>query len=245
MFLGDNVKDIDWKASARSGSLLIKQFIAEKKHNIILVFDSNKKMLGNSKGEVTKKELQILSLGTIAYLANKNGDYVAGLYNSDSLMHYSSFKSTLVGLEQILASYDVDPLLNSPKENLNKSLEYIIKHINRKAIVFIATDIYGLSNVSEQLLRTLAVNNNVLFINIEDAELSGSKVLDLEENELMPKMLLNNKELIAINADLKDNLKKKALEKLKKYAMPIVDISDEKEVVPKIIELLEKHKYGK
>lgn len=28
--IGDNVKDIDWKASARSDKILIKQYIAEK-----------------------------------------------------------------------------------------------------------------------------------------------------------------------------------------------------------------------
>lgn len=28
--IGDNVKDIDWKASARSNRILIKQYIAEK-----------------------------------------------------------------------------------------------------------------------------------------------------------------------------------------------------------------------
>ena len=32
---GDNVKDIDWKASARSNNILIKQYIAERKHNIL------------------------------------------------------------------------------------------------------------------------------------------------------------------------------------------------------------------
>ena len=33
--IGDNVKDIDWKASARSNKILIEQYIAEKKHNVL------------------------------------------------------------------------------------------------------------------------------------------------------------------------------------------------------------------
>ena len=45
---GDNVKDIDWKASSRSKNLLVKQYIAEKKHNVLLVIDTNRKMLGAS-----------------------------------------------------------------------------------------------------------------------------------------------------------------------------------------------------
>ena len=46
--VGDNIKDIDWKASARSDKILIKQFIAEKKHNVLFIIDSGKKMLGDS-----------------------------------------------------------------------------------------------------------------------------------------------------------------------------------------------------
>ena len=30
---GDNIRDIDWKASSRSRMLLVKRYIAEKKHN--------------------------------------------------------------------------------------------------------------------------------------------------------------------------------------------------------------------
>ena len=41
--IGDNVKDIDWKASARSNKILIKQYIAEKKHNILFILDTGKK----------------------------------------------------------------------------------------------------------------------------------------------------------------------------------------------------------
>ena len=32
--VGDNVKDIDWKSSSRSRNLLIRRFVAEKRHNV-------------------------------------------------------------------------------------------------------------------------------------------------------------------------------------------------------------------
>ena len=35
---GDDVKDIDWKASSRSTKTLVRQYIAERKHNILIVF---------------------------------------------------------------------------------------------------------------------------------------------------------------------------------------------------------------
>ena len=41
---GDDVRDIDWKASARSGSVLIKRFVDEKHHKILLVADAGRNM---------------------------------------------------------------------------------------------------------------------------------------------------------------------------------------------------------
>ena len=41
---GDDVRDIDWKASARSGGVLIKRFVAEKHHKILLVADAGRNM---------------------------------------------------------------------------------------------------------------------------------------------------------------------------------------------------------
>ena len=32
---GDNIRDIDWKASSRSGKMLVKRYVAERKHNIM------------------------------------------------------------------------------------------------------------------------------------------------------------------------------------------------------------------
>ena len=59
--LGDDVKDIDWKSSARSGKILTKQFIAEKKHNIPLVMDTGAKMEADSDALESKKELALFS----------------------------------------------------------------------------------------------------------------------------------------------------------------------------------------
>ena len=46
--MGDEVNDIDWKASSRSRRLLVRQYIAEKKHNVLFVLDTNRRMLAAS-----------------------------------------------------------------------------------------------------------------------------------------------------------------------------------------------------
>lgn len=242
---GDNIKDIDWKASARSNNLLVKQFIAEKKHNIILVFDSSKKMIADTSKGDSKNEIALLSLGTIGYLAQKNGDYYSGIYNKNNSIAFFPFKSTLIGLEQILASYEEDINKYTNDENLGKDLEYIIKYINRKSIIFVATDLYGMTTISENTLKKIAINNNILFVEVEDANMSGQNVYDVDTSTFIPKMFLNNKRLLEEDKKIKEDLEKKMVEVLNRFAIPVVKISSSVEVVSKIFELLEKHKNGK
>ena len=90
---GDDIKDIDWKASARSQKLLVRQYIAERKHNVLLVFDTNMNMLGDSDGFEEKRELAILSAGTLAYFVNKSGDYVASVFMGENGVKYFSVAS--------------------------------------------------------------------------------------------------------------------------------------------------------
>lgn len=129
--IGDNVKDIDWKASARSGNLLVRQYIAEKKHNIMLVFDSGKKMMADAKLKETKKDVSIIAGGTMAYLANKNGDYVGSIWSQDENVSFYPLSSGLMNLEKILSSFD-SSVEKSDKSNINKSLEYISKFTKKK-----------------------------------------------------------------------------------------------------------------
>ncbi len=123
--IGDNVKDIDWKASARSGgNLLIRQYIAEKKHNIMLVFDTGKKMLADTRFNEPKKDIAIMSAGIISYIADKNGDYVGAAYDKDDEVNYYNFKSGLYNIERILGTYEKEV------ENTNISnIDNVLNHI--------------------------------------------------------------------------------------------------------------------
>lgn len=93
--IGDNIKDIDWKASARSNKILIKQFIAEKKHNILFILDSGKKMHADSKLGEPKNEVSLMTAGTIGYLIDRNGDSIGAIHNGKNGMNFFKFNTRL------------------------------------------------------------------------------------------------------------------------------------------------------
>ena len=230
--IGDNVKDIDWKASARSNHILVRQFVAEKKHNIMIVLDTGKKMLADTKKNEEKKEVALMSAGTIAYLANKNGDYVGSVYNSNNIV-YHQLKMGLYNIEKILNEYN---------SNLEKSLDYIVKHIKKRLIIFVITDIDGIENVSKNTLEQLTYMNDVMFINVNDADITGSKGFNIDSNKYIPELIFKDKKLQEYELKMKKQMYENAERKLKKYGISMVSIESNSEVPLKIINLLERHR---
>lgn len=241
--INDDVKDIDWKASARSGTLLVKQFIAEKKHNIMLILDTGKKMDGSTNNDNIKKDVALYTAGTIGYLAIDNGDYVGMCFNKRDAVIYKPFKYNLNNLEQYLTEYDsISTLPNN--DGIEKTIKYIYKNIKNKMIIFIITDLQGVENISEKILKELSTVHDVLFINISDLLMFGDNLFDLDDESYIPKMFLNDKKLFELDKDLKKSLYYKNEQRLKKYKINIVTIDDITQINSKIIELLERHRYA-
>lgn len=242
--VGDDIKDIDWKSSARTGNLLIRRFHAEKKHNIMIIFDTGKKMLADTEKKLPKKEVALMSAGTIAYLANKHGDEVGALYNKENGISYSPFRTGINNIEKILYSYEKDAELNNSASNLDKLLNYIIKNIKKKMIIFVVTDLEGMESVSESTIKRLSVLNDILFINIGDAYMTGENAYDIDKDSYIPQMFLGNSQLYEIEKKVKEEIYTKCVEKFKKYKISETTINDNDEIVMKIINLLERHRHA-
>lgn len=174
---GDSIRDIDWKASSRSGKTLVKRYIAEKKHNIMLVWDTGRKMSAHTKDMEVKQDLALNIGGIIGYLAAKNGDNVGAIYNRRGLVQYHQLRTGTFNIERILTEYDRE-IFDDYEADLEKSLEYIIKNIRRKMIIFVITDAKGIQDISEGTLKKLAGQHDVLFVRIGDADYTVGNVTE-------------------------------------------------------------------
>ena len=80
---GDEVRDIDWKASARHGSPLIKRYVAVRRQTVLLIADTGRNMAAEARDGETKKDIAVMALGVVGYLAHRHGD-VVGLVCGDA-----------------------------------------------------------------------------------------------------------------------------------------------------------------
>jgi len=240
---GDNIRDIDWKATSRSGKVLIKRYIAEKKHNIMLVFDTGKSMSAHTDSMQIKKDIALSAGGVVGCLAAQNGDNVGAIYNRNGKIQFYPFRTGLANIEKILTEYDRE-VFDDYETDIEKTLEYIVRNINRKMIMFVVTDATGIASISQNTLKKLVHQHNVLFISIDDAKITEGKAFDVEKDSYIPEYISANKELLAMEQSIRKKLDEDNEKKLLQNRIVSVCIDNDEEVVDKIIQLLGGHKYA-
>lgn len=240
---GDNIRDIDWKASSRSGNLLVKRYIAEKKHNLMIVYDTGRRMSADAKSLQPKKDVVLNMGGTLSYLASRNGDNVGAVYNRNGLIQFFPLKAGLDNIERILTQYDKEQM-EGYDSDLEKSLDYILKNIRRKMIICVISDAFGIHKVSENTLKRLTCQHDVIFVSISDADMTSGKSYIVDKNMYVPDFISGNKKLRKLEQETKKKVYEENEKKLLKHRIVSTQIDSEEEIPDKVIELLERHKYA-
>ena len=241
---GDDIKDIDWKATSRSGKVLVRQYIAEKKHNVMFLFDTNRRMLASTREHEEKRELAIMAAGALALFVNRNTDYVGATFMDGKKLKHYPFKTGLGNIELLLEDYYRSVTLENTSD-LNDTLDYIMKNYNRRMVIFLVTDLEGLHSVSEANLRRLRVSHDVLALQMTDAELAPGKVYDLGDSHYVDDFFASDRKLRRLIYKRKKEMAEAVEEKMKKFGIAYADFDKTEQVEKEIIELLGRHKFEK
>lgn len=245
---GDNIKDIDWKASSRSGEILVKRFVAEKKHNLLFIIDTDIRMQGETNEGDIKKDVALYSYGTLAYLGYKNGDVIGSLYMAKGKPQFEPFRSGLSNLERQMSVVDAAMAERNNYHGgaIASLLEKSVSVLRRRMIITIVTDLKGASEIDEKTIKRLKCSHDVLLILIGDAHVTGGKdkVFDIGNFRYIPAFIYEDKKLKEDEERIRAELQKKVDDLTKKCGIPCVSIERSNDVTAKIINLLERNKYG-
>lgn len=241
---GDDIKDIDWKATSRSQKVLVRQYIAEKKHNIMFVMDTNRRMLADTDKGEEKRDVALIAAGSLAYMVDHNGDYVSSIFPDSRSMKHFPFKRGLLNLENILRSYH-DSVTPDNTSDLNRALSYLLRNIRRRMIIIIVTDMEGTKQLSDSVLRQLLIVHDVLLINVSDADMFGKKIYSVDRSDYLPPFVTENKRLKKLSMKKRQELIEHCEEKLNHHGIAHVTVDTTDHVDRNLIELLETHKHWK
>lgn len=241
--MGDEVNDIDWKASSRSRRFLVRQYIAEKKHNVLFVLDTNRRMLAASSALEEKKDVALMCAGTMAYFVNHNNDYIGALYSGGGSVSYMPLKTGMANVERILEGYD-HAVKEDNRSSMNDTIDYMVRNLKKRMIVVIITDLEGAYEISEQNLKRLKAACDVMFITVSDVSLEGDKLYDMLQDSYMDDFFLKDKKLNKLLKEKRAELEAVNGRKLNRLGITNTIVHSVSGLGATVGELLERHRLG-
>lgn len=167
---GDQVRDIDWRATARMGTPLVKRHRAQRMHTVMFVVDTGRSMGALARDERSKKELAILATGVLGVLALRHGDDFTVVYgDADGVRRRAPGRSE-GALEHALRTIDRAIDDSTAPSDRDALLSYVTRTISRRMIVVVITDEAPVTPETERMLRRLRVQHDVLWLTLRDAE---------------------------------------------------------------------------
>lgn len=119
---GDDVREIDWAATARTGSPIIKRHEATANLQVMLVVDTGREMGALAPSGETKEEVALAACEAIAWLSAARGDQIGLVAGDDKRVRFMPARSGNAHAETLLRRIEEDITLRSPHANVAKLL---------------------------------------------------------------------------------------------------------------------------
>lgn len=198
--IGDDVKDFDWKATARHITPLVKRYVADRKRTILLTVCAGAEMAGLANPAETKAEVAIMAAGLMGYLGARHGDYVGLQVTGDGEITVQRPSTREIELERMLQTVQARCAVDSPAGDLKTLLEFTVATVRRRSILVLVIDDVALDAPVEALLRRLAAQHEIFVIVVPDLDPTGEEPEILHEvigNAEIPAFVRNDPELAA------------------------------------------------
>lgn len=177
---GDKISDIDWKATARSGEPLIRQFNEERVRHLSIVADTSSAMAATAADGTSKRDAMVMAAGMICYLAQKNGDLVGLVAGDDSRPVQLPARSSDGHLELLLRNVQQATTTAASQPDSAWLLERAFRVTTRSTLMTIITDEARPDVEDFAALRRLTTRHDVMVIRIADADPLQRDTLDLD-----------------------------------------------------------------
>lgn len=198
---GDEVKDIDWKATARTGGTpLVKRYIAERKHRVLVVADRGRNLRALAPDGGEKRDIAITAIGVLGYLALRHGDEVGLITGDEAGVTQLPFRGTQPALERLLREVSEGARLDGPRSDLVALLERVRRTVSRKLFLVVVADEVPWDDRLEALVGRLAAQHEFLWLQLADADPRarderGRRSYDVAGDWAMPSLLADDADI--------------------------------------------------
>lgn len=173
--IGDDIRNIDWKVTARTGKTHLKLFNEDRLSEVYFLCDISKYMLFATKGHL-KIEQALMALATIGFTAISDKDKFGAIIFSEQQQNELFFKAknNKTNLLKIIdVALNLSKKINlfeheKQKNNLTNYLKKIPNILPKHSTVFFATYLAELNEENKKLLQKISYHHNLQLLNIID-----------------------------------------------------------------------------
>lgn len=240
---GDNIKDIDWKASARSQTPVVKRYLADANTNMIFVIDSGKELVTRATSGERKIDVVHSICSVFSHIASKRLDAVgviAGdsgrIMNERAKLNFSDIYIMLKKIEKMTNAL-------SPVRNLLKVLSYCNQFLTKRSFIVLVFDEVNSFHVTDQFIssvRRLKERHDIFCVSIRSINPfkdklpdTRGKIIDINEYYYIPAYFRNQK----IANITKKNIisqRKLLIDGLNKIGVPHINVSGTEDFINKL-----------
>lgn len=167
---GDDIRNMDWRVTARSGKPHIKLYQEERERPVVLLVDFNPGMFFGSTKSL-KSVLAAKAATLIAWSVSSRGDRIGGLI-INSTHHELPPKTGKRGVLQLIRELVIqsDPMkaLTKSSISINEELNRLRRLIKPGSLVFLISDFYNIDEETGLLLQQISRHNDIQAIQIVD-----------------------------------------------------------------------------
>ncbi|MCL2312455.1 MAG: DUF58 domain-containing protein [Firmicutes bacterium] len=157
---GDDIKSIDWSATAKTNKTYIKINEEERQQNIVFLVDVSKSIEGRrgvlpmpiENAELTKNKKDIISelCFTVAYSSIKNNDKIGAVFFSEKIEKVIPLTNQANSISLIAKTLDNFEPQNSGTD-FRSALQFINSAFKKGTIIFIFSDFFTDLNFEKEL----------------------------------------------------------------------------------------------
>jgi len=160
---GDDVRNIDWNVSARTGETHIKVFEEERELNVLILVDVSAS--DDIESKYNKLDYMAEIAASLAFSASTNQDLIALLLYSDKVEKFipgAKGRNHILRLVRELVGVDA----TSKGTSLQVALEYISAIYKKRSIIFVLSDF--IDQGYEKAWKTLARKHELIAVQVFD-----------------------------------------------------------------------------
>ena len=161
---GDDVRNIDWNVTARSGDPYVKVFEEERELTVMLLVDISKSSFFGTTKQL-KNELITEICAVLAFSATNNNDKVGLLLFSDKVEKFLPPKKGRGHILRIIREL-IDTKPTGKGTDIEMALTYFTNMVKKRSICFLLSDF--LADGYERSLRLAARRHDVIGMHLYD-----------------------------------------------------------------------------